>query len=279
MFTTIKNKFILFAILLIGITITIPQFLLISQFEKNFYQRSELLLTTTMRTLKYGLTSAMMRGEQKNIQSIIDTLSTYANINRIRIYNPSGKIDYSTVPSDVNKNIAEVAPHHMDDLLPDNKITRFDDENKLYSLAEPLLNEELCRTCHKEKDVIAYLDIDSDLTEAENLFQAGVDKMLYTTIIVLIVLILGFYLIFNIFINNPLQKIVSGLNEIQAGNLDIKLKESRKDEMGAVNRHFNDMVSKLKSSKVQIEELHFEQLQRADRLKTLGELTSQMAHP
>ena len=278
MFTTIKSKFILLSIILIVITITVPQFFLIRQFEKNYYQHSELLLNTTMRTLKYGLTSAMMLGEQKNIPNIIDTLSAYANIQRIRIYNLSGKIKYSTVPSEVNKNIADVAPHHMYNLHPDNKIFRLDDEKRLYSLAEPILNRELCRTCHKEKNVIAYLDIDSDLTEAENLFHASTTKTVYAAVIVLLVLVLGFYLIFHTFIHKPLQKIVSGLNEIQTGNLDIKLKENRKDEMGKVNRHFNKMVSKLKSSKVQIEELHFEQLQRADRLKTLGELTSQMAH-
>ena len=131
MFTTIKSKFILLSIILIIITITVPQFFLIRQFEKSYYQHSELLLNTTMRTLKYGLTSAMMLGEQKNIPNIIDTLSAYANIQRIRIYNLSGKIKYSTVPSEVNKNIADVAPHHVDNLLPDNKIFRIDDEKRL----------------------------------------------------------------------------------------------------------------------------------------------------
>lgn len=278
MFTTIKSKFILFSIMLIVLTITIPQFFLITQFEKNFYQRTELLLNTTMRTLKYGLTSAMMRGEQKNIQNIIDTLSAYANIKIIRIYTPTGKIKYSTVGEEKNKNISDVAPHHINNLLPENKIILYNDKKRIYSLATPIFNKDLCKTCHKQKDVIAYLDIDSDLTEAENLFQAGVDKMVYTALIVLIVLILGFYLIFHSFIHKPLQKIVGGLLEIETGNLDFKLRDNRNDEMGIVNRHFNDMVSKLKTSKAKIEELHFEQLQRGDRLKTLGELTSQMAH-
>jgi signal transduction histidine kinase len=38
------------------------------------------------------------------------------------------------------------------------------------------------------------------------------------------------------------------------------------------------MVNKLRESKTRIEELHAEQLQRADRLVTLGELTAEMAH-
>ena len=38
------------------------------------------------------------------------------------------------------------------------------------------------------------------------------------------------------------------------------------------------MVNKLKESKIKIEEMHAEQLQRADRLVTLGELTAEMAH-
>ena len=45
-----------------------------------------------------------------------------------------------------------------------------------------------------------------------------------------------------------------------------------------LNYHFNRMVHEIKASGEKINELHFEQLQRADKMVTLGELTASMAH-
>ncbi|MEJ2506892.1 MAG: ATP-binding protein [Ignavibacteriaceae bacterium] len=62
------------------------------------------------------------------------------------------------------------------------------------------------------------------------------------------------------------------------GNLDEKIEINSNDEIGIVYKHFNDMTEKLKTSTDKIEQMHLEELQRLNRLKTLGELTSQTAH-
>jgi signal transduction histidine kinase len=68
------------------------------------------------------------------------------------------------------------------------------------------------------------------------------------------------------------------LNKVEGGDINVSLNVNRDDEIGTVNKHFNAMTYKLRSSKEQIEQLHLEELQRVNRLKTLGELTSETAH-
>jgi len=91
-------------------------------------------------------------------------------------------------------------------------------------------------------------------------------------------LIAGLYFIFNKFINLPLQNLVAALNDVEGGNLDVRLIVSGNDEMNLVYKHFNAMTHKIKSSREKIDQMHIEELQRLNRLNTLGELTSQTAH-
>jgi len=75
-----------------------------------------------------------------------------------------------------------------------------------------------------------------------------------------------------------LKRLANALDNVQLGNLDEKIDINSNDEIGIVYKHFNDMTEKLKTSTDKIEQMHLEELQRLNRLKTLGELTSQTAH-
>jgi signal transduction histidine kinase len=68
------------------------------------------------------------------------------------------------------------------------------------------------------------------------------------------------------------------MDEVEQGNLTVSLPAEKNDEIGMLEKNFNKMVSKLKKSQMQIEEMHFEQLRHADKLVTLGELAAEMAH-
>ncbi len=116
------------------------------------------------------------------------------------------------------------------------------------------------------------------MTTAENSFYTGSVHMIFLGILLILILVSGFYYLFNKFINNPLKNFRMALESVEKGKLDVKLAQAGEDEFSILNRHFNSMVSHLKQSNEEIEELHFEQLQRADKLVTIGELTAEMAH-
>jgi len=71
---------------------------------------------------------------------------------------------------------------------------------------------------------------------------------------------------------------IKSLNQVEEGHLETRLPPDRKDEFGVLNRHFNNMVSEIQTSRQKIEQLHFEKLRHLTKLVTVGELTAQMAH-
>jgi signal transduction histidine kinase len=247
------------------------------QFRENFEQRSKILLETTLETFLAGLDNAMMLGNQKNVQHIVDKVSLSKSVDHIRIFDDLGNIMYSTDTSEVGKEMEIVAPHHLQEPLDQKRIFLIKSED-IYSVTIPVENKPSCQACHGEKSSIAYLDIDTDLTQAEVNFYTGSIHVLFLAIAIIIVLFFGFYFLFNHFINRPLTKFITALEEVERGNLSLQIPVKKQDEFGVLGRHFNRMVSKIRESQETIEELHSEQLRRADKLVTLGELAAEMAH-
>jgi len=278
MLKTIRSKFIFTSVLFIIISAGIPIYILINQFSQNFNQRSRLMLNVSTNLLRYELYNAMMQGE-KNVQNIISILSNLESVEHIRIFNEQGTIQYATKKSEIGKKLSDVAPLHVKLTNIDKTSVQMFNEEQAYSLTEPIINEEKCQSCHeKSQNPIAYLDLDTNLTKAETVFFTGSSHMIFLGVLVIIILVVGLYFIFTYLINKPLAKLNTALKLVQRGNFEINILEGKNDEIGKVYNRFNLMVNKLKSSREEIEELHFEQLQRADRLTTLGELTAQVAH-
>ncbi|MDH3268758.1 MAG: ATP-binding protein [Ignavibacteria bacterium] len=279
MFKTIRSKFILTSVLFIIISTGIPVYILVHQFRENFNQRSRLMLNTTTNLLRYELYNAMMQGDKKNIQEIVSTLGRLESVTYIRIFNERGVIKYTSKTSEVGKELSEIAPDHIKLKNLNEASVRLINKEGAYSITEPIINEQKCQSCHEvSKNPIAFLNLETDLTKAETVFFTGATHMIFLAGAVILLLFIGLYFIFNSFINKPLAGLNNALKMVEGGNLDINLPVKRNDEMGNVFMRFNLMVLKLRTSKEQIDELHFEQLQRADRLTTLGELTSQIAH-
>lgn len=272
---SIKTKFIFFTLILIILSLVIPGYFLISQFRENFNQRSERMLEATLDLMNYTLDNAMLEGNQKNIQAMIDEMGKGKGIDHIRIINPGGTIKFSSSRKDIGIALQTIHPDLSPDSLSSGRISLLD--NNEYHAFSPIFNKPECSGCHTTA-IIAYLDVGANLTPAETKFYTGTRHMIFLGIAVLLLITAGFYFIFQWFINKPLQKLIYAMREVKGGNLSSHLAVERDDEFGTVNRNFNLMVDRLHDSQEEISKLHFEQLQHADRLITLGELTSETAH-
>lgn len=274
----LKNKFIAITIAFIVISVGLPSFLLLRQIEINFQERSQIMLRTTLDVVKSGLFTVMMSGKQKNLQSLIERLADSDNVEHIRLFNDDGLITRSSVPSEIGKPITGISPHHKDFREETTRtVTKFS-EIGLYSASEPILNEVTCRGCHGTKPVIAYLDIDTNMTLAEQKFFQN--KLLVVVMAAgsIIMLAIGSFILFDYFIDRPILRHIQAMEKLEQGELDTRIQVTTEDEFGFMAEHFNSMVEKIQASSTELDNLHFEQLQRADKLVTLGELAAEMAH-
>ena len=278
MFRTINARFIFFTIAFILLSVGIPTTFLIYQLRENFDQRSKAMLASTIDVVKGCIRNSMMMGSQKHIPTSLYNVAQNATVDHIRIIKENGVIQFSSDSTERGKNVRDILHGHRN-WMP-GQLDQFHllEDRRVYSITTPILNESRCQSCHENKPILAYLDVDTDLTKAEVYFYTGSTHMIFLAVVIILVLSLGFYYLFRIFINKPLNTFKMALEDVEKGNLNIKLPAQSNDEIAVLNRQFNEMVQNLKESKQQIDELHFEQLQRADKLVTLGELAAEMAH-
>ncbi|MCB9257867.1 MAG: HAMP domain-containing histidine kinase [Ignavibacteriales bacterium] len=280
MFKTIKSKFIVLSIILIIFSVGIPVWFLLSQVEKNFQDRSILMVETVIDLMIEGLNDSMMKGDEKNIQKIVEQISQNQSIEHIRIFNEEGTIKYTDDPKEIGKSINIISPGHVEEniLKIDKREVYLDKHSNVYKAIQPIIIEERCQPCHGENKIISYLDVDTDLTKAEINFYTGSFHLIFLGTLLIFLLALVFYSMFNKYVNKPLNSFILALDAIEKGNLNMRLPAEGGDEFSILNYHYNRMAKELNDSREKIDEMHYEQLQRADKMVTLGELTASMAH-
>lgn len=279
MLKTVKNKFVFFSILLIIVSVGIPNYFLIRQFQTNFIERSKLYLNSSTDVILSNLNNSMM-DSSKNVQQVIDNMGLNKNVHHIRIFNSNGRVLYSSIHADINKNILMIAPNHIDSnfaSITERKINLVEDHHAFTAL-QAIKNNSECQSCHHNGPIIAFMDVDTHLTSSEKNFNTGIQHYIFLGILLIILLVIGLLVLFNYFINKPLFEINGAIDKLKKGDFDLELPIKREDEFGALNSHFNVMVQELDRSRKRIEELHLEQLRRADKMVTLGEIAAAMAH-
>lgn len=246
--------------------------------KNNFDQRSFTLIRSTFDMVTYRVEYAMNLGADKEMQSIIEEFAQSPDVDNLRIISKHGDVLYSGISSEKYLKISMLSPHiGFKDSLNEKRLY-YSEATSSYIALEPIINKRECQGCHGDQNIIAYLNIESDATDAEIKFMTGMIHISMLGVFVMFVLIFGSNYIYNVFINRPLNKFLNAINNVDAGNLDFRIKHERDDEFGRLSDHFNMMLSHLKQSQKEISELNLLQLQRSDRLVTLGELTAGISH-
>jgi len=75
-----------------------------------------------------------------------------------------------------------------------------------------------------------------------------------------------------------MKKLTAAMRKVEQGELNARVDFKRKDEMGSLAENLNSMIEKLDLAKRKAEQYHHELVKRADRMATIGELASGLAH-
>ena len=96
MFRTIHAKFVIATVIFVLLSVGIPTAFLVSQFSKNFDQRSRIMLESTLDVVHSSITNAMILGQHENrhIQYIVNNISRNRGVDHVRIISPAGIIDH-----------------------------------------------------------------------------------------------------------------------------------------------------------------------------------------
>ena len=233
--------------------------------------------------IEENVVRAMEKGRHFDMHRILKNYASYKDVRRIALFSPDGTIRASTQDDELNKKIGDVQFYLKDHHFIREEMVQLKDrkreKERVYYFNTPILNRPECFQCHdKEQKIIGVLSVSNSLKEMDTMISRIEVHSIILAIITILFLsfVLGF--LFFKFINVPIKKLTETMKKAEEGDLNVRVNVKRRDEMGSLAENLNIMIEKLNLAKHEAEQYHQELIQRADRMASIGELASGIAH-
>jgi signal transduction histidine kinase len=122
------------------------------------------------------------------------------------------------------------------------------------------------------------LNLDISLNQMEEQLLESSQLFGLTMLIMVLLLTGGVSLIFHRFVRQPLRTMSARMAQVEEGDLTVRLQPQSEDEVSSLVVSFNSMVDRLQEANNEIQQYHYQQMERVDRLASVGEMSAGIAH-
>ncbi len=277
---TLKFRIEIFATISLFLIVGGPLWFLVKQLDRNYEEFSSNMIETTTNAVYQSIFDDLVINNPSGIQKIIENYALQPNIERLRIYRPDGEILFSSHRNEIHENIFN--------FKGDSIFTRrfFGEKNEtfvkygnIYAHQHPLYIQKECLPCHTNQGkTIAFMNVQVGLSDSEFLYASTKRWLIASAVFMVLLLWLVFNFMYESQIESRIKKIMGGFQALAGGNLNYRLEMSGRHELARLAAEFNNTVKKLNAAKLKEEKLIQENLARADRLITMGEVAAEIAH-
>lgn len=262
-------------------------------------------------TLIKGAThDGMLLNELDELQLTLERLSRAPEIDRIRVYDTTGRVVLSSEPAELGRSISRQSQTcqtcHCDDgarqaLNGERRVIARDTEgHELHRRYTVIRNEPACSTaeCHShppEQQVLGLLEFGMSMAP----FEAGIGSLqrgvLWTTVILILISGGASGVFIRRVIHRPVARLKEGTQRIAAGDLDTPIEVHGENELSQLAAAFNSMMIELREARRQLTEwsrtledkvsaksrelkLAERQVLHMETMASLGKLSATVAH-
>lgn len=236
-------------------------------------ENAELLLSTVEKSIF----SSMRVGNSADVQTVLEMVGRSHRLSSVRIFHPDGTILRSARPEEIGQQISR----NEIDLFRNNRREGVYREggDEVLGLIKPIVSDERCFVCHGYgRKVIGVLNINLSLASTTQKLRDTTQFFLLSTGLIILALTSAISLVLLRFVKRPIQEMAAKMAQVEAGDLSVRLQPRFSDEIGSLMSTFNSMVDNLEKAKKELETLHLRQMERADRLASVGEMSTGLAH-
>jgi signal transduction histidine kinase len=231
-----------------------------------------------MSVIERAINSSMSTGNTRDVQTILEMVGSDERLDGVRIFHPDGRVLKSSEPHEIGRR---VNPHDLATFLQGQRhdIFRGPSGHEVIGVVKPIYTEQNCVPCHGSgRRVIGVLNLDLSLGEMEAQLLETSQLFGLTMLVIVLLLTGGISLIFQRFVRQPLQTMSAKMAQVEEGDLTVRLEPQSNDEVSDLMISFNSMVDRLSQANDELQDYHYQQMERADRLASVGEMSAGIAH-
>lgn len=231
-----------------------------------------------LNAIEGSIFNSMRIGNTEDVQTILEMVGQDRNLKGVRIFHPQGIILKSAFPAEVGRPVND---EDYQIFINNRKmgIYRLPDGEKVLGMVKPIYNDARCHYCHGSRiRTLGVLNISYSLTETERRMLRATRLFVVSTLAIIMFLSAAISFVMLKFVRRPLESIIANMARVEKGDLTVRMKADGRDEVGRLISSFDSMVDKLDRAKQELEQFHFEQMERADRLASVGEMAAGIAH-
>jgi signal transduction histidine kinase len=277
-FKSLTTRVIFISISLLAFGIGVYTFLNLRRQQTQLINSARENTDLLLQTIERSIYNSMRIGNTEDTQIILEMVGQNRNLLGVRIFHPHGIVLKSSHPEEVGKPVND----NDYQLFINNRhegIFKVEGHGEVLKMQKPIYNDEPCYTCHGRKvRIIGVLNVNYSLVETRKRIVDATKLFVFSTIAIILFLSASISLVMLKFVKKPLSQIVENMARVESGDLSVRMKEEREDEIGQLISSFDSMVDRLDIAKKELEQYHFEQMERADRLASVGEMAAGIAH-
>jgi len=282
LFTSLKAKFIVTAILILTAGIGVSSWRTLKMQRDQLVMAAEEKVVLLTDIIERSITTAMLEGRRRDVQAIIQEVGRHPDIERLWILDPEGRIRISSDPEERGKRVTPPRLERYMGYLEKNLPFVFEEEEngrRVHSIVKPILNRPECYGCHEpNRKINGILHIDLSLAKVKAQIASLHTSALFSAILTIASLSVAFWLLISRQVSRPVALLMQTMRRVEGGDLSARVKVTARDDLGRLGESFNYMIQSLQEAKRALEAEHQRQLEQAQKMASLGQLASAIAH-
>ena len=274
--SSLKSKIIISVCVILAFTIGVGTWINIGYQRAQMEDALEDNVLIISNTIEKSLSNAMLEGKSKEVQNILETIGGYHNINELKIFSPNGVVLKSSKHWMIGRRVDAATQKWFLAGMFKTPIKRR--REGIFSVLFPIENAEPCQYCHGTIATLnGILSVDVSMGQTQEKVGELSQSMFLWAFGITAVLAISLSLFLTRFVTNPIQDLIKTMERAERG-LEARVAVKSSDDIGRLGEAFNSLLSKLEQARRRVEQYHYEQMKRADRLASIGEMAAGIAH-